>query len=116
MSKSQKPYLCMAILFDLLLETRKPRKRVRERDGVNGYKDNLSDMDLFCGFSKMITGETMEESKGDSLRRTVSDFKCCRARKSVYIPFSDSSTVAAFRTELSGNIEKVYQREPSPVV
>ena len=108
MGKSQNPYLCMAILFDLLLETRKPRRRVRERDGVRGYKDNLSDMDVFCGFSKMITGASLEGSKGDSLRRTVSDFKCCKAKKSVYIPFRDSSTIAAFRTELNGNKESLH--------
>ena len=110
MDKSQEPYLCMAILYDLLLETRKPRKRVRNHDGVGGYKDNLSDMDVYCGFSRMITGEPIEESRGDSLRRTVSDFKCCRARKSIYIPFGDSSTIAAFHKELIGNKEKVYRR------
>ena len=110
MNKTQEPYLCMAILFDLLLEARKPRKRVRDRDGVGGYKDNLSDMDVFCGFSKMITGEDMKESKGESLRRTVSSFKCCRARNSVYIPFADSSTIDAFQMELNSSKEKVYQR------
>lgn len=110
MSKTREPYLCMAILFDLLLETRKPRKRVRDRNGVGGYKDNLSDPDVFCGLSRIVTGEKMEESKGDSLRKTVSDFKCCRARKSVYIPFRDPTTIAAFQMELNVNREKVYQR------
>ena len=110
MGKTQEPYLCMAILFDLLLETRKPRKRVRDRDGVGGYGDNLSDRDVFCGLSRVVTGDEMEESKGNSLRRTVSDFKCCRAKNSVYIPFRDSTTIAAFQMELSGNKEKVYQR------
>ena len=102
------PHLCGGILFDLFLETRKPRKKVRDRQ-LTGT-DNLSDVDVYKGLVKVVTGEDMEGYSGGSIRKCVSMYKCCDSSKGSYIPFTDQGVRNAFASCMATDKELIYGR------
>lgn len=69
------PYLCGGIIFDLLLEARKPRQKVRDK--YKGGSDGLSDPDVMEKFIYIITGENTDIS-GGTLKKCTSEYKSCQ--------------------------------------
>ena len=102
------PHLCGGILFDLFLETRKPRKKVRDRQ-LSGT-DNLSDVDVYKGFAYVITGENMQDYSGGAIRKCVSQYKCCESSKGSYVPFTDHAVRSAFVSATVTDKISVYRR------
>ena len=90
------PYLCGSIFFDLLLQARKGRGKVRDRQ--YGGTDGLSDQDIMKGLIYVVTGEKIE-IKGDTFAKATSQYKTCEINGNTYIPFNDTATINAFDDE-----------------
>lgn len=88
------PHLCGGILFDLLLETRKPRRKARDK--LNGGSDGLTAPDVYLGFMYIVTGEDTKNFTGDALEKSVSNYKKCESSSGTYMPFTKSATQSAF--------------------
>ena len=74
------PRLTGGILFGLILEARKPRKRLRSTklNGVETDKsDGLNEDDMMVSFIKIVTGESFFKPGGGTFRKNVSDYKKC---------------------------------------
>lgn len=93
MTSTNIPYLCGGIIFDLLLEARKPRHKARDK--CKGGSDGLSDPDVMIKFIYIITGEDTNIT-GETLKKSTSEYKSCRLSHSTYIPFDEISTITTF--------------------
>lgn len=56
------PHLCGGILFNLLLETRKTRGKIRDR--AHGGTDGLSDLDVYIGLVNVVAGNDWKDVDG----------------------------------------------------
>lgn len=108
MSEYGVPHLCGGILFNLMLETRKPR--TKKRDRMDNGTDNLSNVDVYSGLVYIITGEHLSDYSGGSIRKCVSKFRSCDNSSGVYIPFTDIGIINAFLSQMKTNKEQVYKR------
>lgn len=88
------PYLCGGILFDLLLESRKPRRKARNK--LNGGSDGLTAPGVYAGLIHIVTGEDVSTYAGTTLEKCASDYKKCLSSKGTYVPFTDPATQSAF--------------------
>lgn len=88
------PYLCGGILFDLLLETRKPRCKARNK--LDGGSDGLTAPGVYAGLIHIVTGEDISIYAGTTLEKCASDYKKCLFSKGTYVPFTAPATQSAF--------------------
>lgn len=102
------PHLCGGTLFDLLLETRKPRRKARNK--LDGGSDNLSTTDLYKGFTYIITGERPDSLAGSTLEKCVSDYKQCKSSKGCYVPFTAAAERSAFDSACERKDPAVLER------
>lgn len=93
MAPTKIPHLCGGILFDLLLETRKPRRKARNK--LSGGTDGLTAADVYSGLIEVVTGEKMDYA-GKAFNKCVSNYKNCSSSKGVYVPFTEQTTRSAF--------------------
>lgn len=92
------PHLCGGTLFDLLLESMKPRRKARNK--LDGGTDGLTLPGMFAGLIYVVTGEDASSFPGDTLRKCASNFKKCEPGGGVYVPFTDPATISAFNSEV----------------
>lgn len=107
MAPNNVPHLCGGILFDLLLEARKPRRKARKK--FDGGTDGLSDPDVYDGLVYLVTGERCS-STGKSKSKSVSNYKNCTSSKGIYVPFTESATQSAFNSKYILRNPELYQR------
>lgn len=88
------PHLCGGILFDLLLEARKPRRKARNK--LNGGSDGLTAPGVYAGLIHIVTGEDISTYAGTTLEKCASDYKKCLSSTGTYVPFTDSATQSSF--------------------
>lgn len=96
MTQTQIPHLCGGILFGLLLEARKPRRKARNK--LSGGTDGLTAADVYSGLIEVVTGEKMDYA-GKAFNKSVSSYKNCSSSKGVYVPFTDPTTQSAFDSQ-----------------
>ena len=92
------PHLCGGTLFDLLLESMKPRRKARNK--LDGGTDGLTLSGMFAGLIYVVTGEDASSFSGDTLRKCASNFKKCEPGGGIYVPFTDHATISAFNSEV----------------
>lgn len=92
------PHLCGGTLFDLLLESMKPRRKARNK--LDGGTDGLTLPGIFAGLIYVVTGEDASSFTGETLRKCASNFKKCESGGGVYVPFTDPATISAFNSEV----------------
>ena len=93
MTPTKIPHLCGGILFDLLLEARRTRRKARDK--YSGGSDGLSVVDVYTGLIKVVTGEEMQ-CAGSALRKSATNYKNCSSSKGIYVPFTEPATQSAF--------------------
>lgn len=94
MTPENVPHLCGGILFDLLLETMKPRRKARDKE--KGGTDGLKAPNLFAGLCKIFTGENTDFCQGKTLDKCVSNYKKCEDSTGDYVPFTDPASQVYF--------------------
>lgn len=102
------PHLCGGIFFDLLLEAR--RFRTSQRDTFNSKADGLSEPDIYCGLTKILTGENLSKSRGTALKKSVSNYKKCENSKGDYVPFTDETLQSTFNTGYKEKNSAILER------
>ena len=80
MAPTKIPHLCGGTLFDLFLETRKPRRKARNKR--SGGTDGLTAADVYSGLIEVVTGEKMNYA-GKAFNKCVSNYKNCSSSKGV---------------------------------
>ena len=108
MEKFGVPHLCGGILFNLILEARKVRKKKRDR--INEGTDKLSNVDIYSGLVYVVTGEYLVDYGGGSVKKCVSMYRSCDKSIGTYIPFTDSITQNSFLSQMQNEKELVYKR------
>lgn len=94
MAPKNVPHLCGGILFGLLLETRKPRRKARNK--LNGGSDGLTAPNVYAGLIHLVTGDDVSNYAGTTLEKCASNYKKCLSSTGIYVPFTDSATRSAF--------------------
>lgn len=102
------PHLCGGILFDLLLEAKKPRRK--SRDKLKGGSDGLTIPGLYAGLIEIVTGEDLSGSAGDTLRKCATNYRKCEDSTGDYVPFTEVATQKAFKSLYEINRYKLYER------
>ena len=107
------PRLTGGILFGLILEARKPRKRLRSTklNGVETDKsDGLNEDDMMVSFIKIVTGESFFKPGGGTFRKNVSDYKKCVVSATSYLTFDDQTSIESFETSVEQNKKDTLER------
>ncbi len=99
MSKQGVPYLCGGILFTLLLEARKTRQSIRNRN--NNGSDGLRDMDLMVALVETLTGEDFPSVTDNVMKKQTSDYRKCVLNGNTYISFSTKQFSTSFNTAIN---------------
>ena len=108
MAKSSVPHLCGGILYCLLLEARKPKRKARNK--LQGGTDGLTAPDVFAGLIHVVTGENEALYKTSTLEKCASDYKKCQASTGDYVPFTKPSTASAFDSAIKRKDPNLLQR------
>ena len=107
MTPAKIPHLCGGILFGLLLEARKPRKKARNK--LEGGTDGLKATDVYNGLIEVVTGESCS-SAGNTNSKCTSNYKNCSSSKGVYVPFTEPATQSAFDEKYKRKDPDLYKR------
>ncbi len=95
MTPNPVPHLCGGILFDLLLEARKPRQKARNK--LNGGSDGLTIPGVYAGLIYIVTGEDYSSIAGTTLNKCATNYKKCDDSTGDYVPFTKAATRSAFQ-------------------
>lgn len=87
------PHLCGGILFGLLLEARRARRKARNK--LKGGTDHLSAVDVYAGLIQVVTGDDISAA-GRTISKACTLYKTCQTGSGVYVPFTERVTIAAF--------------------
>ncbi len=87
------PHLCGGILFGLLLEARRTRRKARDK--FDGGTDHLSAVDVYAGLIEVVTGDDIS-SAGRTISKACTLYKTCQTGSGVYVPFTERATINAF--------------------
>lgn len=102
------PHLCGGILFDLLLEARKPRRKARS--SLSGKADGLSNTSLYAGLAEIVTKENPSNFSGGTIQKCVSNYKKCESSRGAYVPFTDRAIRLSFDAECNKKSPAVLKR------
>ena len=105
------PHLCGGILFDLILEARKPRQKSRNK--LNGGSDGMSMPCVYAGICEIVTAEYLMLSVGKTLSKCVTNYRKCIDSTGDYVPFTQKSTQAAFYSMYISDKDCLYERAAS---
>ncbi len=108
MEKLSVPHLCGGILYCLLLEARKPRRKARNK--LKGGTDGLTAPDVFAGLIHVVTGESESLYKTSTLEKCASDYKKCQTSTGDYVPFTKPGTASAFDSAIKRKDPDLLQR------
>ena len=108
MTPNTVPHLCGGILFDLLLEARKPRQKARNK--LNGGSDGLTIPGVFAGLIEVVTGDDMSASAGKTLAKCATNYRKCEDSTGDYVPFTKTAVQAAFKNLYITNRDVLLER------
>lgn len=108
MTPNTVPHLCGGILFDLLLEARKPRQKARNK--LNGGSDGLTIPGVYAGLIEVVTGDDMSNSAGKTLAKCATNYRKCEDSTGDYVPFTQTAVEAAFKNLYKTNRVVLLER------
>lgn len=108
MTPNSVPHLCGGILFDLLLEARKPRQKARNK--LNGGSDGLTIPGVYAGLINIVTGEDFSSVAGTTLNKCATNYKKCDDSTGDYVPFTKAATRSAFQALYQTNKPCLLER------
>lgn len=95
MTPNKVPHLCGGILFGLLVEARKPRRK--SRDKLKGGSDGLTMPAVYAGLIEVVTGEDLSSVAGDTLRKCATNYRKCDDSTGDYVPFTKVPVQSSFK-------------------
>ena len=67
MAPTKIPHLCGGILFGLLYEAKKPRRKAKDK--LKGGSDGLTIPGIYAGLINVVTGEDLSAYAGTTLKK-----------------------------------------------
>ena len=102
------PHLCGGIFFDLLLETKKDRRKARNK--LQGGSDGLTAPNLYIALASIVNGEDTETYQGETIEKCVSNYKKCLSSTGDYVPFTDPATRLSFHASYKRKDPAIFEK------
>lgn len=102
------PHLCGGIFFDLLLEAKKDRRKARNK--FQGGSDGLTAPNLYIALASIVTGENVETYQGETIEKSVSNYKKCLNSTGDYVPFTNRATVSSFHDSYKRKDPTIFEK------
>lgn len=97
MAPTKIPHLCGGILFGLLYEAKKPRRKAKDK--LKGGSDGLTIPGIYAGLIKVVTGEDLSAYAGTTLKKCATNYRKCEDSTGGYVPFTEPATQSAFDSQ-----------------
>lgn len=97
MTPTKIPHLCGGILFGLLYEAKKPRRKTKDK--LKGGSDGLTIPCIYAGLINVVTGEDLSAYAGTTLKKCATNYRKCEDSTGGYVPFTESATQSAFDSQ-----------------
>lgn len=94
MAPTKIPHLCGGILFGLLYEAKKPRRKAKDK--LSGGSDGLTIPGIYAGLINVVTGEDLSAYAGTTLKKCATNYRKCEDSTGGYVPFTEPATQSAF--------------------
>ena len=107
MTEKNTPYLCGGTFFVLLLQTKRLRRKARDK--FQGGTDGLNDTDVMKGLIYVVTGQAVDPYN-DSFKKNTSEYKSCKYNGGTYIPFNEVSTINSFDNAVKNKYSDTLDR------
>lgn len=107
MTNKDSPYLCGGTFFVLLLQSKRLRRKARDK--FQGGTDGLNDTDVMKGLIYVVTGQVVDPYN-DSFKKNTSEYKSCKYNGGTYIPFNEVSTVNSFDNAVKNKYSDTLDR------
>lgn len=97
MAPTKIPHLCGGILFCLLCEAKKPRRKAKDK--LKGGSDGLTIPGIYAGLINVVTGEDLSAYAGTTLKKCATNYRKCEDSTGGYVPFTEPATQSAFDSQ-----------------
>ena len=97
MAPTKIPHLCGGILFGLLYEAKKPRRKAKDK--LKGGSDGLTIPGIYAGLINVVTGDDPSAYAGTTLKKCATNYRKCEDSTGGYVPFTEASTQSAFDSQ-----------------
>ncbi|MBD5534860.1 MAG: hypothetical protein HDQ99_04250 [Lachnospiraceae bacterium] len=97
MAPTKIPHLCGGILFGLLYESKKPRRKAKDK--LKGGSDGLTIPGIYAGLINVVTGEDLSAYAGTTLKKCATNYRKCEDSTGGYVPFTEPATQSAFDSQ-----------------
>ena len=108
MTPKKIPHLCGGILFGLLYEAKKPRRKARDK--LKGGSDGLTIPGMYAGFINIVTGEDLTAYAGTSLKKCATNYRKCEDSTGEYVPFTKPATQSSFDSQYKRKDPDLFKR------
>lgn len=95
MTPTKIPHLCGGILFGLLFEAKKPRRKSKNK--LKGGSDGLTILGVYAGLIEIVTGEDLSAYTGTTLKKCATNYRKCEDSTGDYVPFTEVAVQASFK-------------------
>ena len=107
MTKNNTPYLCGGTFFVLLLQSKRLRRKARNK--FKGGTDGLNDTDVMKSLIYVVTGQ-VADPYNNSFKKNTSEYKSCKCNGGTYIPFNEVSIISSFDTAVKTKYSDILNR------
>lgn len=94
MTPDKIPHLCGGILFGLLCEAKKTRRKAKDK--LNGGSDGLTIPGIYAGLIHIVTGDDLSTYAGTTLKKCATNYRKCENSTGEYVPFTNPAVQSAF--------------------
>lgn len=94
MTPAKIPHLCGGILFGLLCEAKKTRRKAKDK--LNGGSDGLTIPNIYAGLIHIVTGDDLSTYAGTTLKKCATNYRTCVKSTGEYVPFTNPANQSAF--------------------
>ena len=108
MTPNTVPHLCGGILFGLLFEAKKPRRKAKNK--LKGGSDGLTIPGVYTGLIEIVTGEDLSAYAGTTLKKCATNYRKCEDSTGDYVPFTEVAVQASFKNLYATNRHLLLER------
>lgn len=94
MTPAKIPHLCGGILFDLLYEAKRTRRKAKDK--LKGGSDGLTIPGIYAELIKVVTGDDVSSYAGTTLKKCATNYRTCVNSTGEYVPFTNPANQSAF--------------------
>ena len=108
MTPTKIPHLCGGILFGLLYEAKKTRRKTKDK--LNGGSDGLTIPGIYAGLINVVTGDDVSSYAGSTLKKCATNYRKCENSTGEYVPFTQLANQSAFDAQYKKKSPDLLER------